>query len=84
MHDEQFKRATDIKAHLSKLKREEEIWAKELTSPSKLGYRQGWNNGHAVAFENMIPDDDFKRFRDEQLNRISAARADLLKSFAAL
>lgn len=84
MHEEQFKRAIDIKAQLSKLKREEEVWERELTTPAKLGYRQGWNNGHPVAFDNLIPDEAFKRFRDEQLIRIAATRADLLKAFAEL
>jgi len=81
MNDEQFKRATQLKNEKFNISKELEVWERELTKPSKLGYLQGWNNNHATELKTNIPVEVFDGFRLVSMNALKLRLTEIEQEF---
>lgn len=84
MNEAQLKAANKLKDEQHKIRRELEVWEKELTGPHKLGYLQGWNDNHATKLETSIPAEIFNGFRAASMNALRLRLADIEKEFAEI
>lgn len=71
MDNETLTKANKLKEERNKLARELEIWERELTSPEKLGYLQGWNKNNPSELESSISKELFAGFRRSAINELT-------------
>jgi hypothetical protein len=84
MTDEQYRKAGKMKDERHDIKRELEVWEKELTKPSKMGYLQGWNNLHPTELETKMPVEIFDACRTATMNALKLRLTEIESEFAEL
>ena len=81
MNEAQFEAAKKLKDEKHKIRKELEIWERELTNPSKLGYLAGWNNNHPTRLDTRIPADVFVGFRTASMNALRLRLVEIDQEF---
>lgn len=70
MDIETLSKANKLKEERNKIASELDIWERELTSPAKLGYLQGWNKNNPPELESNISKELFEGFRRSAINEL--------------
>lgn len=84
MDKDQFNKAKELCRQRTLINVELKIWEDELTSKSKLGYLQGWNNNHPSDLKTNISKGMFEGFRCAAMDNLKLKLVAIEKQFEAL
>ena len=84
MLEAQLDKGNKLREQRKQILRELEVWERELTKKSKLGYLQSWNNNHPAQLETNISDEIFTGFRCAAMDNLKLKLALVEQEFADL
>ena len=85
MTEAQYRAVENLKCVQYRIKRELEIWEKELTNKSKLGYLEGGNDNFCpFKLKTSIPSEIFDAFRTASMNALNLRLVEIDKEIAEI